>query len=194
VLWEGGASSRGAIIRALHLFLLIGFVAAWFVAIAMLPRGQTRQRNQACDSAAPAAETVTKEVDHSGRNRALAVIGGVVALLTAAAYADSLARMRNAWYVITTERICIQGGGVGRYLAVLDLDKVVSVQAVASPLQRMWGLQSIYFSQAGATVFVRNDSRTVSYNPYVVAFIPSDSDLLSRLLNEWLPRDNRRAT
>jgi hypothetical protein len=74
------------------------------------------------------------------------------------------------------------------------LDKVVSVQAVASWLQRKWGLHSIHFTQAGATVFVQNNGHPFAYNPYVVDSIPSDSDLLSRLLNEWLPRDNRRTT
>jgi uncharacterized membrane protein YdbT with pleckstrin-like domain len=96
---------------------------------------------------------------------------------------------RSAWYVVTNERVCIQNGALTRYLTVVDLDKVLSIQISTSWLERQFGLQSIEFVHGGVRVFT--STRSIVRDPLVMAFVPAAGTLTTDLLNSWLPRDNQ---
>ncbi len=91
---------------------------------------------------------------------------------------------------MTSERICVQTGVLGRHLTILDLDKVLSVRVSASWLERRRGLQTIEFLHAGSRV--STSRRTSPRDQVVMAFVPAHGRLVTDLVNSWLPRDNAR--
>jgi membrane protein YdbS with pleckstrin-like domain len=97
-------------------------------------------------------------------------------------------RFLTCWYVITSERICIQSGVFARTIVTLDLDKILSLKATSGWLERRLGLQNIEFVHGGASEL---RSRSPWNNPYVMCCLDESEGVLSRLSNEWLPRDNR---
>lgn len=116
------------------------------------------------------------------------VLLGSLALL-----ADCVLRVRRAWYVITSERVCIQSGGWSRTLTVMDLDKVISVRSYASWLEARLGLQSIELTHAGGALVATNAWQLLMPSPYAIAHVAAEGKLMSELVNHWLPRDDRRS-
>jgi hypothetical protein len=101
-------------------------------------------------------------------------------------------RMRNAWYVVTSERVCVQSGALTRSLCVIDLDKILSVEVSSSFLERRFGLQSIQFVHAGGKNPNPYNLQWALGDAYSMVFVRTDGNLASRLLNQWLPRDDHR--
>jgi hypothetical protein len=128
------------------------------------------------------------------QGRILVWLGTGLGAMAALGLADQWLRVRNARYLITSERVAIQGGGFTRTLIVLDLDRILSVHASATWLERRFGLINIELRQAGVTV-VPNGFRWVTTGGWnVLAFLDASSPVLSQLLNHWLPRDGRATT
>lgn len=103
-------------------------------------------------------------------------------------------RARSADYLITTERICIQTGLINKQLVIIDFDKVISFQATASWMERLFGLHSIGIIHAGSGGIQRPTAfwMTLGISPNVMTGLPVEAGVFSKMNNEWLPRDNRK--
>ena len=186
VLWEG-APPRGAMLirmtRALLPWAVLLAVAAFLVSLIALIGSLESSSPRANDVSRPASHVKLKPL-------AVAVIAlwaGTVAAAPLLALRRARREFRNAYNVVTNERICIQSGSLTCGVAIIDLDKVLSIEVSASVLERRFGLQTIRFTHAGTpsapTPFLLT-------TPNVMAFVPADSELLSNIVNAWLPRDN----
>ena len=102
-------------------------------------------------------------------------------------------RARCAEYLITTERICIQTGWINKQLVIIDFDKVISFQATASWMERLFGLHSIGIIHAGSGGVQRPTAfwMTLGISPNAMTGLPIEEDVFSKMNKEWLPRDNR---
>lgn len=176
LVWEGPPSPRGilavglssllqASLIALLLFLLFGF--AFFAETAAAEEG-------------PGAGLFWG---------AMAIVAVVLGALTLISVVWCWLRNRGAWYVVTTERICIQTGALQKTIVSIDLDKIISVKATQGLAQRLFSLQSIELTHAG---WPGTPGKAVWFNPYELQNLPVSDGLYGRLVNQWLPRDNRR--
>ena len=121
------------------------------------------------------------------------ILLGLLVLFTLYQAVECWLRLRNGWYVITSERICIQSGGFSKMLTVIDLDKVVSVQAYATWVEALLRLQTIELTHAGgAREYKAPINQYLGPNPYALIHVEARGTLLSDLVNHWLPRDDRR--
>ena len=75
-------------------------------------------------------------------------------------------------------------------MVAIDIDKVVSVIAAHSMLDRIFKLHSIELIHAGVNFPIPN-TNLVLFNPYIMVYVPVRTNLVSKLLTNWLPRDNR---
>ena len=198
VLWEGGAQRNSIWAQAAKAagsaLLLVGIFAALIYSSLGDPnvdKGTTalrsaEQRAKVEKERREFAEWHRYFVTRIGRNASLLILG-----LGVLGWADAWLRYRRSWYVIPSERVCIQTGSFGTTLTTIDLDKIVSVQASSGFADKPFGLQDIELVHAGAS-FNRPGQVRIGRNPYVIAGVAKDSDLLTHLVSEWLPRDGRR--
>lgn len=75
-------------------------------------------------------------------------------------------------------------------LLVVDLDKILSVQASSGWLDRRFGIHHVEIVVGGilpqkVPTWAKSEHNTLAY-------VPASENLLSKLTNDWLPRDNRR--
>lgn len=224
VLWSGGAMPRAVFVLLLRIAFVVLLPLAFMVTMVMLPSGRHEREAPAREASAgrdcpgraecaparaadatPAAASPAPGAEQSrapeGPSRAGKVFFGLLVAMVAffaavvlGSLVDCWLRVRHAWYVITTERVCIRSGGWTNTLTVMDLDKVISVRAEASWLEARLGLQTIELTHASGVAPTRNAyAAYLSPNPYAIALVPAGGPLLSELVNHWLPRDNRRA-
>ncbi len=128
---------------------------------------------------------------------AFATVGGIFSALSFVFLLATLIRVPRSWYLLTTERVCIQSGWLTRSLVTVDLDKVISLRASSSWLQRRFRLHSIEVIHAGSRAAAPQagfPASAFSSHAYTIAFVSLDSEILSVLSKAWLPRDNRTGT
>lgn len=189
VLWQGGPPRRAILVRLARAFVpwlvLLGFFAAMLSFLAVLT------------SVDPPPQRVAAAATPVGHSRPRPIAVAVLALGACAvaavpllSVARALRESRDAYNVVTNERICIQSGGLTRGIAIIDLDKVLSIEASSSVLERRLGLQTIRIIHAGTPSAPTPFLLTA---PNVMAFVPADDHLLSDVVNAWLPRDNSAA-
>lgn len=185
VLWEGGPSRHATLIHTARFALAVCSLSLVFGLILtltlLLPRPVRPPQADA-----PRAIAMRAPIAPVWPLGTLGVVGCGVASLVVASLR---ARRRNAWYVVTSERVCIQTGAFTRVLSVIDLDKVVSVRVSCSWLERRLGLQTIDLHYAGQI-----QRPPYQADPHTLAFIGQELPLVSALVNRWLPRDNKRAS
>jgi len=75
-------------------------------------------------------------------------------------------------------------------MVAIDIDKVVSVIAAHSMLDRVFKLHSVELIHADVNFPIPN-TNLVLFNPYIMFYVPVRTNLVSKLLTNWLPRDNR---
>ncbi len=186
-VWEGGSAKRGIVMILLmsvvNILVMIGFF--WFFynfdTIMLTP-------NPAYETTV--AEPPAKEAPEFLLNKSRALlltILGVLTLVISGVVAAWL-RVRNFWIVVTNERVCIQSGVLGRQIATIDLDKVVSVVITHGILDRLFATHSLEVVHAGSHLPGPNKSQWI--NPYCMKYVSNEHTLSSELLNSWLPRDN----
>jgi membrane protein YdbS with pleckstrin-like domain len=198
VVWEGGADRRGRWIpyaRVGFIGLLFLAVIVWFFGLLFLlptpsnpPRG--RLTTEVKDQSRSVNAQVARESVPRSWSPLLMLLGSGLLMLAISIVVEAKLSNRNAWYVVTNERICVQSGVLGRYLTILDIDKVLSVRVSASWLERRLGLQSIEFLHAGNRI--TTSGRMMARDQVVMAFVPAHDRLVTDLVNSWLPRDNAR--
>jgi len=201
VLWEGGASRGGTVIRlarmAVFPFLLLVFYAILLgPMLLMLPQDRPRQRSAAQTQSTHNTPNPSEAEQHPSIPPAYPVIaltlaGVFLSFAIGLPILVAVLQSRNAWYILTSERVCFQSGAFTRSLSILDLDKVLSIEVSSSLLERWFSLQSIEFLHAGGKVMGRGAFPWQSGEKYLMAFLPLEGHLVSDLLNTWLPRDNR---
>jgi|GEM_PF-3665640 len=207
ILWEGGPSRHGTTIRMIRIALFpaafVFFYAWMFAVILSIPHaaGAGRGREKlvtpqsavtATQSPAPTRGASSGSAPSEGLMLPLLMMSAILVPLFGAVgltLANAYLQTRNGWYVVTNERICIQSGGFTRGVLVIDLDKVISVQASSTWLERRYAIQSVEVSHAGVQVQANPWRRR---EPNVISFVPVGDDLVSNLLNQWLPRDNAK--
>jgi uncharacterized membrane protein YdbT with pleckstrin-like domain len=102
-------------------------------------------------------------------------------------------RTSTSGYMVTTERILFFTGWLNKSALTLDMDKVISVKASSSWLERLYGLYSIEIAHAGNNMMsLRNP--WFAFNPYSLVGIPLSETLNDTITNHWLPRDNKRSS
>jgi len=196
VVWEGGPDRRGQWIpyaRVAFASLVILTVVAWFLGLLVLvptPRRAAADRRPAEE--APTSVDAPEASDRRPHSWSplFVLLGSGLVVLVASSVVETRLANRNGWYVVTSERICVQSGVLGRQLAILDLDKVLSVRVSASWLERRRGLLSIEFLHAGRRPLT--SGRIVARDEVVMAFVPAHERLVTDVVNAWLPRDNTR--
>ena len=215
VLWEGGAAPAATWIRLARLIaaplVLLALYAAVMVGLFLLvPSGAGRDAAPASAettaSPGPAKDLAKPRVATARPPGASAPVEATPLyprrqVLTATVYFGVLAlvvfvysrmQTRNAHYVVTSERVCVQSGAITRVLCVIDLDKILSVEITSSWLERRFGLQSLQFVHAGGKNANPYNFARLFGDPYAMTFVKTDGALASKLLNHWLPRDDRR--
>jgi hypothetical protein len=196
VVWEGGPDRRGRWIpyaRVGFVGLLVLTVVAWFVGLLLLlPTPSRSPAGQTADAAASARADTREEAEASPSSWSplLVLLGSGLLVLAISNVVEARLASRNAWYVVTSERICIQSGVLGRNLTILDIDKVLSVKVSASWLERRYDLLSIEFLHAGTRA--TTSGRIAARGEVVMAFVPAQERLVTHAVNSWLPRDNIR--
>lgn len=203
VVWEGGSSYRGVAMQFIYSFVAILVVAGILSLFISLPdmlmienpdyiaqpeRPGSSEQNKA-------APTQKKPVNKQPRqiiNNALIgkiIVFGIPAFLILIVWMMWL-RIKNSWFVVTTERICIQQGIFTRQTMAIDIDKVVSVISTHTLLDRLFKVHSLEIVHAGVLP-LRAQQGLIFSNPYKMPYVLSSTRLASQLLNNWLPRDNK---
>lgn len=209
VLWEGPPATSGhtvvglqalaALLLASVLFVPIASVMTYVSRIDASSRQQRADQSQVSASGAEPHEP-RRSPDSRGApgwllplifTSALGMAAGVFSMLAFFAKVLSLVRLRSAWYVVTSERICIQTGWLHLSLVTVDLDKVVSLRASSSWLERRFQLHSIEVVHAGSRT-APGLPRALMSDAYTISHVPLSLDILGTAANAWLPRDNRR--
>jgi hypothetical protein len=201
VLWAGGAGRYGRLVRsarvgslfAIPVLFMLGFCGLFLLVPPSDNVAPKAPSTSAAPDSRPAAPPARSEEIAARRQTvrlvAATLLGGLALLVIGAVFLEATLVCRNAWYVVTNERICIQTGALSRCLTVIDLDKVLSVQVSSSWLERMCGLQSIELVHGGMKLFAQY--RWLVQDPFVMALVPTAGSLASDLVNSWLPRDDR---
>jgi|GEM_PF-4690249 len=96
---------------------------------------------------------------------------------------------KNSFYLITNERIIIQRGYKSKILTAIDLDKIITVRSSQSWIQKFFKIHSIHITVAGIEL-AQNGFAKGGHN--MIGNIPITENITSKLLNEWLPRDNKK--
>lgn len=202
VVWEGGPSPKATWLRALRWTIatiglwafFIPFFTTFVVTVGEAPPRRPRATTQPAPEPTPAELRARREVFEKQRRdfafRYLAFTAAAFAAFGGGFFFLSRLKTRNAWYVVTTERVCIQSGGGQRLLLVVDLDKILSVQASSFWLDRRFGLHHVELAIGGMPPQKVPAWAKTEHN--ALAYVPVSENLLSKLTNDWLPRDNRR--
>jgi len=180
ILWQGGPSKHAPIVKILHA-LSIGVFLAFIYAAVVGPLGVFLALSAPPN---PRATVVTTPPPVHGWTfpfvAAGLLLGPALTLLCGAIYLG----LRRSWYVVTSERVCIQSGG-GSVLSILDLDKIGAVRVSSSWIERRFRVQTIDLQQASGPA-----SHNMSTVAHSLIAVPTESPVLSLLVNRWLPRDN----
>jgi len=96
---------------------------------------------------------------------------------------------KSSFYLITNERIIIQRGYKSKVLTAIDLDKIITIRSSQSWIQKFFKIHSINITVAGIEIVQNGFMRSGSN---VIGNIPISENITSKLLNEWLPRDNKK--
>ena len=196
---ECGASRKGFVVRLLQFLAIPLLFAVLMAGLELAPEIPAAEETRPAAASAPDAPKAApadpakakarREAIEANSRHILGWFGGVLFALAVAALANLWLAIRNARYWVTSERVAIRGGGFSQSVLVLDLDKIIAVEASATWLERRFGLLSIELKHAGLTFnpaalrLVRNNS--------VLQFLDASSPILGQLLNHWLPRDGR---
>lgn len=206
IVWEGGASMRGMVAQLLPIVLLAGLLAGslWGVqhleTLLLKDNPAYEQARQEANPDGSAEQTGQQPAEPTAGQPALPppkllnqplltiLTATAIFFLVAGTVITAWLKIRNYWFVITSERICIQSGILGRQVATIDIDKVVSVVITHSVWDRLLGTHAIEVVHPGITINPRNAWKI--FNPYVIQYVPVSNSISSELLNNWLPRDN----
>ena len=194
VVWEGAPAARGSWIGVVHAALIIGLFASPFFVGAASYDSATEERQVVAldadgDPDVAAARRANRDVMLASLLRGCGAVVIAVALLLVLV---GLLDRRHSWYLITTERICLQSGAFTRRLVALDLDKVVAATVTAGTLERWLGIENVDIAQPGVNIVPSSGFAGIKAN--TLRHVPTDEKLMSRLLCEWLPRDNPKAS
>ena len=209
VLWQGQAAPTTTLVRSAQLVSAIMLVVLFYLALVAGMFMIFPSRGDDAPAAAPAAANESavaapkpapppvvdaRKAQQIAQSNARMRLAGFALFATMAAIALWLAwlQARNARYLVTSERICVQTGALTQALCVIDLDKILSVQVTRSFLERRFGLQTIRFVHAGGEDATRGRLKWLYGDPYAMAYMRTDPALVSNLLNHWLPRDDRQ--
>lgn len=200
VLWEGGADRRMVWAQAvkvtgttLLMAVILGGMLFWALSdVVPAPSGADALADPVLRAKAARAEADYAETMHRLTTNTWRI--GVTAILAFGFVGgfEAWLRWRRAWYVVTTERVCIQTGGLGTTLTTVDLDRVVSVQANTSFIDKPFGLHDIELVHAGVPFVANPNGLRFLRNPYALVGLARSDALLTHLVSEWLPRDGRR--
>ncbi|MCB1615497.1 MAG: PH domain-containing protein [Pseudomonadales bacterium] len=97
-------------------------------------------------------------------------------------------KIRNYWFVVTSERVCIQSGIINIQVVTIDLDKIVSIIVAHSFWDRLFNTHSIEVIHPGGKSVQPNGLNI--FNPYRIQYVSNSQQLPTELLSHWLPRDN----
>jgi hypothetical protein len=204
IVWEGGASQSGIIIELLQGFLsllvVIVVLGTMFnldkIIMKKNPDYQSPVKTEtagasisAANKKQPAAKAQPEEIFNKSLIYLLTAAGGI--LMVISGIVASILKIRNYWFVVTSERVCIQSGIINIEVVTIDLDKIVSVIIGHSFWDRLFHTHSIEVVHAGGK-FVHPNGFNI-FNPYRIQYVPSHEKLPSELLRHWLPRDNLAA-
>jgi len=205
VVWEGGASMLGMVIQLLHTFAAILIVIVFLAIPLGLPNvllvenpNYVQQTQKAAETKSTDNKNKTDAVKHKPEPKlimnekllAIVIVTGTLLLLSFI-FGSMWLRIKNYWFVVTNERICIQSGILTHTTIAIDIDKVVSVISSHSILERWLGLHSIEIVHSGLYP-LRVQQGLLLFNPYKIQYVPTSTGLASKLLNNWLPRDNSK--
>jgi hypothetical protein len=214
VLWQGGASRLGIVVQLLHFASFILGIVLVFTVLLGIPvflstenpdyqpevQEETSHKQNPGVSNNKQSDLATAKQQQSHKleqpktrlntERLVILLGLLVPLILLYLLFITWFRVKNYWFVITTERICIQSGIFKRQMVSIDIDKVVSVIATHTILDRVFKLHSIELIHAGVNFPIPN-TNLVLFNPYKMFYVPVRTNLVSKLLTNWLPRDNR---
>lgn len=194
IVWQGGAERTGVLMEILQTFTALLLLAVFLGGVMNIDKllyksnpayVEPRQTQQATEQNKPAKiPTVilnTPVLVALGTTGALLFFGGG---LLAAHF-----KIRNYWFVVTTERVCIQSGIFNIQVATIDLDKVVSIVVTHSMWDRLFNTHSIEVIHPGGKQLQPNG--VAIFNPYRIQYVSNRQQLPTELLSRWLPRDNR---
>lgn len=205
IIWEGGASSKGILIQLLRIAGVILLVICLFGGMSSIPfiLFETPEQPQQAtsspsteqdipDSAANEQEPVSqpqKPCPQFSVRRLVWLLSVGIPLVFSIIIVLVWQSVRNFWYVVTSERICIQSGTLSKNIVAIDLDKIISIKSLHSLLDRLFHVHAIEIVHAGVSS-IPASNKIVLFNPYVMHYVPMSSNLASNLINIWLPRDN----
>jgi hypothetical protein len=203
VIWEGGPSRRGFWPQFFEYFGigLVFFLIIWFFTFAIFmsihstsssannkenTTIQSQQDSVANDDSIAAKKEVKKVKFPLKKDIAVNLILLAVFVLLALFFAWK--RYNSYWYVVTSERVCIQNGLFERKIVTIDLDKVISIKTSQSIFERLFKVNSVELVHGGVTM-LRNYFSFIN-NPNTMKYLDIKENIAGMLINEWLPRDN----
>lgn len=202
VVWEGGSSYRGVAIdlfRTISVFLVIAAIVTLAINlpeilviknpdyVAQPAKTSGIDKNKEATAQKKKIKKVPKEIFNTALINKFLMLGALVLLFLIPGII--WLRIKNYWFVVTTERICIQHGIFTRQTMAIDIDKIVSVISTHTLLDRLFKVHSIEIIHAGV-LSLRAQQGLIFSNPYKMPYVLTSTRLASQLLNNWLPRDN----
>jgi len=209
VLWEGGASHLGIVVQLLHFSAFVVGILLIFTLVFGIPlflytenpdyrpnekiekieqEGKDIIRQNTGESSQRSRTANSRIILNHDRIMLLTLI--VIPLLLLYVLTIAWMRVKHSWYVVTTERVCIQSGMLKRQVVAIDIDKVVSVISTRTVLDRIFDLHGVELVHAGVNFPVPNNNLAL-FNPYKMYYLPKTTGVARNLINNWLPRDNR---
>jgi len=205
VLWKGRADKRGflsGIMTAFLMFLVIGLVITFianidnlFFTYAPNPKYvENTENNKDVNTSEKGVEKVQKKkkirkMIRVANEKNIIIFYSVLGFFLLIVIFCIYIRYKNSFYLITTERIIIQRGYKSKVLTAIDLDKIITVRSSQSFFQKFFKIHSIIITVAGIEI-TQNGFPKSGHN--VIGNIPISENITSKLLNEWLPRDNKK--
>lgn len=194
IVWQGGAERTGVVMEVLQLLTGLVLIVLLFGSILNVdkilykknpdyvePISSQEKAGQAKPEKIPSVILNIPLLYPLGAAGAFCFFGGVLLA--------SYFKVRNYWFVVTSERVCIQSGIINIQVATIDLDKVVSIVVSHSLWDRLFNTHSIEVIHAGGKQVQPNGLSL--FNPYRIQYVSNRQQLPTELLGRWLPRDNR---
>ena len=202
IVWEGGASLVGILVQFLRVTGIVVLIVGTLSIVFFLPdylyelnESEISVDDSVSTPAVKEPENVISKRDEPElvliKQRLYTLYGLMLPAILILIFLSSWFRVRHYWMVVTSERICIQSGTFTRQVATLDIDKVVSVISSHTILDRIFKLHTVEIVHPGTHAMQPNNALVSLFNPYRINYVPVSTNLVGRLLNEWLPRDNR---
>jgi hypothetical protein len=205
IVWEGGASSKGIFIQLLRIASIILLFICLFGGIFAIPfilletPEQPKQVTSSTSTEQAIPDRATNEQEPASQpqkpcpqfsvRRLVWLLAVGIPLVFSIIIVLVWQSVRNFWYVVTSERICIQSGTLSKNIVAIDLDKIISIKSLHSLLDRLFHVHAIEIVHAGGSS-IPASNKIGLFNPYVMHYVPMSSNLASNLINIWLPRDN----